>query len=59
MVPKKIFTIYNRKNAQYWKLISLNEIWSTWSQKELAKPRSQILNIYFIKDNTNFKGLSM
>ncbi len=33
----------------YWKFISLNEILITWSQKDLAKPQSQIQNIYFKK----------
>ncbi len=33
----------------YYKFIYLVEIWIKWSQKELAKPLSQITNIYFRK----------
>ncbi len=38
--------------------ICLLEIWIKWSQKELAKPLSQIPNIYFRNGNIKYKGQS-
>ncbi len=32
-----------------------NKIWITWFHKDLAKPYSQIPNIYFAKINNEFK----
>ncbi len=44
--PQKIWTFHTLVNMQ-WKFMCLTQIWITWSQKEKARPQSQIPNIYF------------
>jgi hypothetical protein len=58
MFPQQIITFHCRENT-YGKCICLIEIWITLSQKELAKPQSQIPSIYFKKGNNKFKGQSL
>ncbi len=54
MFPQHILTFQSWENIYR---ISLTEFWITWSQKELAKPHSQIPNVKIRKENIKFKGL--
>ncbi len=53
---QKRFLLFTVRKYIFWKFIILNEIWITWSQKDLAKPQSQNPYKHFRKGNNKSKG---